>query len=127
MRDFYFFTSKKLTAQDCFEALKKEIKHVEMNGTDNIWINDKSRSFIWFDNESIDDFFLESQEEKEEFKNLIPIKDPYVTHFETHRSIDLKRVIKVLMKLYPELYIDDDGDFTASAQEYLDTEFDYWV
>ena len=125
MRDIYFFTSKKLTAQDCFEALNKEIKHVEMNGTDNIWINDKSRSFIWFYNERLEDGCYGSQEDYEKEKNLIPIKDPYVTHFETHRSIDLKRVIKVLMKLYPELYIDDDGDFTASAQEYLDTEFDY--
>ena len=125
MRDFYFFTSKKITAEDCFEALSKEIKHVEMNGTDNIWINAKSRSFIWFYNETIDDFFFESQEAKEEFKKKIPIENPYVTDFETHRSIDLKRVIKVLMQLYPELYIDDDCDFTASAQEYLDTEFDY--
>ena len=125
MRDFYLFTSKKITAQDCFEELSKEIKHIEMNGTDNIWINAKFRSFLWFRNETIDDFFFESQEAKDEFKKKIPIENPYVTDFETHRSIDLKRVIKVLMQLYPELYIDDDCDFTASAQEYLDTEFDY--
>ncbi len=125
MRDFYLFTSKKITAKDCFEALSKEIKHIEMNGTDNIWINAKFRSFLWFYNETIDDFFFESQEAKDEFKKKIPIENPYVTDFETHRSIDLKRVIKVLMQLYPELYIDDDCDFTASAQEYLDTEFDY--
>jgi len=125
MRNFYFFTSKKITAQDCFEALSKEIKNIEMNGNDNIWINAKFKSFIWFNNETFDDFFFESIEAKEEFKKKIPIENPYVTDFETHRSIDLKRVIKVLMQLYPELYIDDDGDFTASAQEYLDTEFDY--
>ena len=125
MRNFYLFTSKKITAKDCFEALSKEIKHIEMNGTDNIWINAKFRSFLWFYNETIDDFFFESQEAKDEFKKKIPIENPYVTDFETHRSIDLKRVIKVLMQLYPELYIDDDCDFTASAQEYLDTDFDY--
>ena len=76
-------------------------------------------------NERLEDGFYGSREDYEKEKNLIPIKDPYVTHFETHRSIDLKRVIKVLVQLYPELYIDDDGDFTASAQEYLDAEFDY--
>ena len=124
MRDFYFFTSKKITAEDCIEALSNEIKHVETNGVD-IWINDKSRSFITFCNETLDDFFFESQEAKDEFKKKIPIENPYVTDFETHRSIDLKRVIKVLMQLYPELYIDDDGDFTASAQEYLDADFDF--
>jgi len=125
MRDFYLFTSKKITAEDCFEALSKEIKHVEMNGSNSIWINVKSRSFIWFNNETYDDFFFESPDTKEEFKRKIPIENPYITDFETHRSVDLKRVIKVLMKLYPELYIDDDGDFTASAQEYLDKEFDF--
>ena len=69
MRDFYLFTSKKLTAEDCFEALSKEIKHIEMNGTDNIWINAKSRSFITFCNETLDDFFFESQEAKDELSN----------------------------------------------------------
>lgn len=125
MRDFYFFTSKKLTAEDCFEALSKEIKNVKMNGTENVWIDDKSRSFIWFYNETIDDFFFASPEEKEEFKRKIPIENPYVTDFETHRSIDLKRTISILMKICPELYVYDDGDFIGSAQEYLDKEFDY--
>ena len=127
MRDVYLFTSKKITAQDCFEALSKEIKHIEMNGKDNIWINAKFRSFLWFYNETIDDFFFESQEAKDEYKKKIPIENPYVTDFETHRSIDLKRVIKVLMQLYPELYInvDDSTNWLGSAQEYLDTEFDY--
>lgn len=124
MRDFYFFTSKKITAQDCFEALNNEIKHVESNGVD-IWINAKSKSYISFGNETIDDFFFESPEEKEEFKRKIPIKNPYVTDFQTHRSIDLKRVISVLMKVYPDLYVSDDGDFVGSAQEYLDAQFDY--
>ena len=125
MRDFYFFTSNQITAKDCFEALKNEIKNVEMNGETDIWINAKSRSFIWFSNDTIDDFFFESPEEKEEFKKKIPIENPYVTDFETHRSIDLKRVISVLMKICPELYIYDDGDFVGSAQEYLDAEFYY--
>lgn len=125
MRDFYFFTSKKITAKDCFEALSKEIKHIEMNGTDNIWINAKFRSFITFSNDTLDDFFFESQEEKEEFKKKIPIENPCITCFETHRSIDLKRVIKVLMKICPDIYICDENDFIGSAQEYLDTKFDY--
>jgi hypothetical protein len=73
MRDFYLFTSKKITAKDCFEALSKEIKHIEMNGTDNIWINAKFRSFFWFNNERLEDGIYESQEEYEKDKNSIPI------------------------------------------------------
>ena len=126
MRDFYFFTSKKITAKDCFDALSKEIKNVEMNGTDLIRITGKWRSYIWFYNDRLEDGFYESQEEYEKEKNLIPVKDPYVTFLESHRSIDVKRVISVLMKLYPELYIEaNDDDLFCSAQEYLDKQFDY--
>ena len=126
MRDFYFFTSTQITAKDCFEALKNEIKNVEMNGETDIWINAKSRSFIWFNNERLEDGIYESQEEYEKDKNSIPIKEPYINFLESHRSIDVKRIIKVLIELYPELYIEaSDDDLICSAQEYLDKEFDY--
>ena len=125
MRNFYFFTSQKLTAKDSFDALSKEIKNIKMNGENDIMIDSKSRSFITFRNGSLDDFLFDTQEELESFKNKIPFQNPYVTDFETHRAVDLKRVISVLMKICPEMYIYDDGDFLGSAKEYLDTEFDY--
>ncbi len=124
MRDFYFFTNKKITAKDCFESLKKEIKNVEMNGDSDIWINAKSRSFLWLCNDELSEFIVE---DLQELQNKIPIENPYVNDFQTHRSIDAKRVIKVLMQIYPELYInvDDPTDWYGTAQEYLDAEFDY--
>ena len=131
MRDFTFYTSIPMTARDCYESLKQEIKYVEMNGDTDIWINySKSRSFLWFYNEKFEDYreFYESQDEYEKEKNLIPIKDPYFNQFESHRSIDVKRVLKVLMKIYPELYVsadEDDPEWYGTAQEYLDAEFDY--
>ena len=71
--------------------------------------------------------FYETKEEFEEERKRIPIQDPYINFFETYRSVDAKRFIAVLMKIYPELYIDvDESDFwSGTAQEYLDTEFDY--
>ena len=131
MRDFTFYTSIPMTARDCYESLKQEIKYIEMNGDTDIWINySKSRSFLWFYNEKFEDYreFYESQDEYEKEKNLIPIKDPYFNQFESHRSIDVKRVLKVLMKIYPELYVsadEDDPEWYGTAQEYLDAEFDY--
>lgn len=126
MRDFYLYTSTKITAQDCFEALNKEIKYVEMNGENDIRINAKFRSFIWFNNDRLEDGVYENQEEYEKTKNLIPVKDPYITFLESHRSTDVKRIIGVLIKLYPELYIEaDDDNLYCSAQEYLNKEFDY--
>ena len=124
MRDFYFFTSKKITAQECIETLRKEIKDVKMNGEDGIMIDGKFRSFIWFSDDTLEDFFC-TQEEKESLMQKIGIPTPYVTDFETHRSVDLKRVIRSIMQLCPDLYVYDDGDFLGTAQEYLDTEFDY--
>ena len=127
MRDFYFFTNSKLTAEDCYEQLKAAIPHVVMNGSTDIRIAAKSRSYLWFYNDTIDGFYFDTSEEREEFRTRIPIKDPYITYFETHRSIDAKRVLKVLLQLRPEIYVnvEDYTDWTGSAQEYIDTEFDY--
>ena len=63
----------------------------------------------------------------EEFKSKIPLKNPVLIDFQTHRSIDAKRLIKVLMQLYPELYVEVNYAVTwfGTAQEYLDTKFDY--
>lgn len=124
MRDFYFFTNKKIVAKECFGPLQKEIKYIEMNGEDDIWINAKSKSFFWSSNDRVSDCF---DWEIEEFESRIPIENPYIAHFETHRSIDAKRFIKVLMQIYPELYInvDDSTNWFGTAQEYLDSEFDY--
>ena len=124
MRDFYFFTKTKVTAEDCLAPLQKEIKNVKMNGDTDIWIDAKSRSFLWLENSSLDEFIVE---DLDEFKKQIPLQNPYVTYFETHRSIDAKRVLAVLMQLYPEIYVnvDDESDWFGTAQEYLDTEFYY--
>ena len=94
-------------------------KYIEMNGEDDIWINAKSKSFFWSSNDRVSDCF---DWEIEEFESRIPIENPYIAHFETHRSIDAKRFIKVLMQIYPELYIDvDKNEFRCgTAQEYLD-------
>jgi len=55
----------------------------------------------------------------------VPIENAYITDFETYRSVDAKKVFAVLMQIYPELYVNDDGDWYGTAQEYIDTEFDY--
>ena len=75
----------------------------------------------------MEDGVYESAEEFEEERKRIPIQDPYINFFETYRSVDAKRFVAVLMKIYPELYIDvDESDFwSGTAQEYLDTEFDF--
>ena len=132
MRDFYLYTNRPITANDCFDSLSNEIKN--LRGTDKldeiqISVEGKWRSYLWFNNERFDDYinFYESKEEFDADRKSIPIEDPYINFFETHRSVDAKRFIEVLMTIYPELYIEvDEKDFwSGTAQEYLDTEFDY--
>lgn len=132
MRDFYFYTSRPLTAKDCYDSLKSEIKNLRGSNTPEeiqISVSGKWRSYLWFYNERLEDHmdFCETKEEFEEERKRIPIQDPYINFFETYRSVDAKRFIAVLMKIYPELYIEvDESDFwSGTAQEYLDTEFDY--
>lgn len=133
MRDFTFYTSRPLIAKDCFDSLSAEIKNIRgSNDPDEVQISvgGKWRSYLWFYNERFEDYinFYESKEEFEAEKNLIPIKDPYCNFFESYRSIDVKRFLKVLMQIYPELYVsadEDDPVWYGTAQEYLDTEFDY--
>ncbi|MBR2479316.1 MAG: hypothetical protein IKB47_02805 [Clostridia bacterium] len=132
MRDFYFYTSRPMTAKDCFDSLNNEIKNIR--GTNNldevqISVGGKWRSYLWFYNERFEDYmnFYESEEEFEADKDLIPIKEPYINFFEAYRSVDAKRFIAVLMRIYPELYVEvNEMDYWhGTAQEYLDTEFDY--
>ena len=133
MRDFTFYTSIPMTARDCYDCLNEKIKNIRgSNALDEVQISvgGKWRSYLWFYNERFEDYreFYESQEEFEEDKRRIPIQNPYVNFFETYRSIDVKRVLKVLMKIYPELYVsadEDDPEWYGTAQEYLDAEFDY--
>ncbi|MBO5040023.1 MAG: hypothetical protein J6D09_02880 [Clostridia bacterium] len=126
MRGYNFFTSIELDANDCLQELKNVIKNVKMNGDNDIWVDDKHRSFLWISNGDFSDFVFTSEEEAAEFKSRIPIESPYVNDFETHRSIDLKRFITALVRIYPELYIySDEDDMIGSAQEFLDKEFDY--
>ena len=132
MRDFYFYTSRPMTAKDCFDSLNNEIKNIR--GTNNldevqISVGGKWRSYLWFYNERFEDYMnlYESEEEFEADKDLIPIKEPYINFFEAYRSVDAKRFIAVLMRIYPELYVEvNEMDYwQGTAQEYLDTEFDY--
>ena len=129
MRDFNFYTSTPMTAASCYNSLITEIKNIEgSNAPDqiNIRIAGKHRAYLWFNNDRFSDLIYGSNEELEEDRTLIPINDPYINHFEAYRSIEAKRVVKVIMAIYPELYVEiDDNDWRGTAKEFLETEFDF--
>ena len=124
MRDFIFFTNRKITAQECFEAIKIEMPTADKgDGTTSIFVGGKNRAYLWFSNDRISDCW---EEEIKAFKGKVPMDNAYLVNFETYRSIEAKKMIKALLRVYPELYVNvQDDDWWGTAQEYLDTEFDY--
>ena len=124
MRDFHLFTNTKITAEDCLESLKKEIAGIVKNGEKGIMIQGKNRAYLWFTDDRILDCF---ESTIDEFQRKVPIENAYITDFETYRSVDAKKVFAVLMQIYPEIYInvDDSSNWYGTAQEYIDTAFDY--
>ena len=76
MRDFYFYTSRPLTAKDCYDSLKSEIKNLRGSNTPEeiqISVSGKWRSYLWFYNERLEDHmdFYETKEEFEEERKRI--------------------------------------------------------
>jgi hypothetical protein len=129
MRDILLFTEQPMVYEDCKRSILRDVKKADTNQTDGFWSTAK---FFWsfdienetvFENASSPEYI----QELTDWAKRIPIKDPFINYMEVHRSIDAKRIIKALLPLYPELYIniDDESDWFGSAQEYLDTEFDY--
>ena len=129
MRDILLFTKNPMVYADCEQAILAGIKNVDANQKESFWSTSKVFWNLDIYNETIFENATDPDyiQELTEWANTIPIKDPYINYMGIHRSIDAKRVIKVLMTIYPELYVfkDDDATWQGTAQEYLDTEFDF--
>ena len=130
MRDFYLFTKKPIVFAECKEKILAEVKKCRpYEGGGESGFQGERKNFWTFELENggiFDD--VENREEREDLLQMeasVPIENPYVNYFGCHRSIDLKRMLAVLVQIYPELYVNDDGDWYGTAQEYIDTEFDY--
>lgn len=126
MRDFFFYTKNPFHQEECYQIIKNEIKEVVLNGDDCIFLNAKWRAYLWLYNDKLENDVYSSEDELEEVKSIIPIDDPYVNFFEAYRSVEVKKFLKVLLPTFPELFVKaDDEDAYYTAQEYIDTEFDY--
>ena len=129
MRDIIIFTDQPIRFEDCRAEISNNIKDVETNEKNSFWSTNKHHWNFSIDNNGFFDGASDEEHihELKEQQKKIPITNPIVNIISAHRSIDFKRLIKILIALYPELYIniDDSTDWYGTAQEYLDTEFDY--
>ena len=132
MRDIILYTKEPINYDDCTAAILGSVKSAVTNTKNYFHSNNKHFWSLEIDNEDLqaslqgfDDDYIKDQTQRE-LEN-IPISNPFSNLLQTHRSIDAKRIIEVLMKLRPELYIEvnDAKPWFGSAQEYLDKEFDY--
>ena len=129
MRDIYLFTKTPINYEKCEEVIFANVKNVATNKKGAFW----SESKIFWDLDIVNKTIFEGVDDPDYIQELaewvknIPIEEPLVNHMGIHRSIDAKRIIHALMSIHSDLYInvDDGTDWYGTAQEYIDTEFDY--
>ncbi|MBO5286253.1 MAG: hypothetical protein J6B16_05085 [Clostridia bacterium] len=132
MRDIILYTKNPINYDECVKNILEKVKSATTNSKNYFHSNNKHFWCLDIDNEDLESSLLGFdvnyvEEQKQLLIKNVPIENPISNLLQTHRSIDAKRIIEVLMKLYPELYIEvnDAEIWFGSAQEYLDMEFDY--
>ena len=132
MRDIILYTKKPINYDECVKVIIGKVESAVTNSKNYFHSNNKHFWCLDIDNEDLESSLLGFDENYiEEQKQLlvknVPIENPISNLLQVHRSIDAKRLIKVLMQLHPDLYVEvnDAETWFGSAQEYLDTEFDY--
>ena len=130
MREFYLFTKTPIAYNDCEAKILAEVKKSRPYGEGLGFCGDRKNFWtLELENEGVYTWAIcdEQRDVLREMEQHIPFENPYVNYFGCHRSVDAKRLFAVLMQIYPELFInvDDSSDWYGTAQEYIDTEFDY--
>ena len=132
MRDIILYTKSPIIYEECVAPITENVKSAVTNTKNYFHSNN---NFFWcleIDNEDLktslagfDEDYIKAQ--KQILRENVPIENPLSNLLQIHRSIDAKRIIEVLINLYPELYIevDDVEQWFGSAKEYLDAHFDY--
>ena len=129
MRDIYLFTKNPMIYEKCEETIFENVKKAGTNKKNAFW----SLSKMFWEFEITNETLFEDTNDPDYIEELIgwakniPIEEPFINYVGVHRSIDAKRIIKALLSAHPDLYVnvDDGTDWFGTAQEYLDTEFDY--
>lgn len=123
MRDVLLFTVEPMTKKECLPLLSNAIANIQENG-DDIMIGGKNRVYLSFSCDRLNE--CDDVCSKELQKN-VPIENACIARLETYRSIDAKRIITELVKVHPELFVnlDDETDWYGSAEQFLNTEFDF--
>lgn len=132
MRDIILYTKNAMVYEDCATVILANVKGAVTNTKNYFHSNNKYFWSLEIDNEdletSLKGFDEEYVKERKQWqRHNIPIENPVLNLLQIHRSVDAKRIIEVLMKIYPELYVevDDAETWLGTAQEYLDKEFDF--
>ena len=129
MRDINLYTKNPIIIENCKEEIINNIKNVATNHQNEFWSTGKTFWSFTIDNDSIYEEFTDEYmlNEIKELAKRIPIENPYTNLILIHRSVDAKRLVEILVKFHPDLYIfiNDETSWFGSAQEYLDKKFDY--
>ena len=132
MRDIILYTKNPINYDECVEPIIRNVKSATTNSRNYFHSCNKHFWCLDIDNEDLESSLLGFDanyiaEQKQLLIKNVPIENPISNLLQVYRSVDAKRLIKVLVQLYPDLYVEvnDAETWFGSAQEYLDTEFDY--
>lgn len=121
MKDLLLFTNKKMKLEDCFTEIKNKFNNAKENGN-GIIVENKNRIYLTFGDERIQNSF---DSDTEELQAKVPIFNAFIAHLEVYRLTDAKKIVTILIKLYPDLFInlDDFIDWFGSAEDFISTDF----
>ena len=123
MRDIFLLTNEKPTWERCKCAILEEYPGAQGNKS-GVFIGKSPFTIqIWFESDGSDRMYNDNDGAAgfpEELRELVPMQNPFCTNVEFHTVDSVKRIVCLLLNLFPEMYIIDDDDNVLSAADYLE-------
>jgi len=120
MRDLLLITNQQLTTETLFPLIER-VTSVANSSTNQIMCGKTPKTV---------NIFLPSKSSNDaESINIdgtrIYEEDGWITYVEYRLSSAMKKVVRAIMEIDPNMLVIDENDNLVSASKYLDMEFDY--
>ena len=129
MRDIILISDTPLTVEEYYPHLTEAVPHCKKNGENGFLIEKPYGLFLDFSNDKVSELpdGTFTSEQTAALTSFFQTGDLYLTDINYHRSIDVKRIVEVLLTKHSRLYLiaEDEKEWFGSAEDYLKAEFSY--
>ncbi|MBR5031983.1 MAG: hypothetical protein IKX49_04665 [Clostridia bacterium] len=129
MRDIILISDTPLTVEEYDPHLTEAVPHCEKNGDSGFCIEKPYGLFLDFSKDKISDLpdGTLTPEQTTAISSFFQTEELYITDINYHRSIDVKRVISVLLSKHSRLFliVEDEREWYGTAEDYMKTDFEY--